>query len=371
MKLRSTRRGRHAGTTILAVCAIGALVTACGDDDDSAGGASTATPADATAAPSDATTAPAPTTGDDEATATDGSDVDAGGFPVSIENMFGTTVIESKPERVVSIGYTEGDYVLALGITPVAIRDWYGEQPGGLWPWAAESPAADDSITVLQPDSLNFEQIAELDPDVIIAMVSEIEQADYDRLTQIAPVLAQTDDYVQFGTPWDVLQLTIGTALGEDVAAQAIVDDVEAQLAEAAADHPDWAGQTANFVVPATDGSWYTYTDQDNRGRLLTELGFVIPQQILDFAGDLFYAQGSSEQLELVDADLLTYNTFVAADRDVVDQLPLWANLPAVTDGRSLFVDGQLAGAMSFSTTLSIPYAVEGLVPQIETTLGG
>ena len=59
-----------------------------------------------------------------------------------------------------------------------------------------------------------------------------------------------------------------------------------------------------------------------------------------------------------------------AADRDVVDQLPLWANLPAVTDGRSLFVDGQLAGAMSFSTTLSIPYAVEGLVPLIETTLG-
>ena len=51
MKLRSHRRGRRAGTTILAVCAIGALVAACGDDDDSAGGASTATPADATAAP--------------------------------------------------------------------------------------------------------------------------------------------------------------------------------------------------------------------------------------------------------------------------------------------------------------------------------
>ena len=46
--------------------------------------------------------------------------------------MFDTTVIESKPERVVSIGYTEGDYVLALGVTPVAVRDWYGDQPGVL-----------------------------------------------------------------------------------------------------------------------------------------------------------------------------------------------------------------------------------------------
>ena len=41
-----------------------------------------------------------------------------------------------------------------------------------------------------------------------------------------------------------------------------------------------------------------------------------------------------------------------------------------MADGRSLFIDEQLAGAMSFSTTLSIPYAVEGLVPLIETTLG-
>jgi ABC-type Fe3+-hydroxamate transport system substrate-binding protein len=364
MKIRSHRRGPRAAATLAAVCAFALLAAACGDD-DSASGDTTAS----TAATADATE---PTTGGPAGTAADSADTAAtdGAFPVSIENMFGTTVIESKPERVVSIGYTEGDYVLALGVTPVAIRDWYGDQPGGLWPWAAEAPAADDSIRALQSDALNVEQIAELDPDVIVAMVSEIEQADYDKLTQIAPVLAQTDGYVQFGTPWDVLQLTIGKALGLETEAQAIVDDVSAQIADAAAAHPDWAGKTANFVVPATDGTWYAYTDQDNRGRLLTELGFVIPQPILDLAGDLFYAQGSGEQLAMVDADLLTYNTFVADDRAIVDALPLWSTIPAVTDGRSLFIDGELAGAMSFATTLSLPYAVEGLVPQIESTLG-
>jgi len=333
------RRYRRAGSVLVTVCAMIA-VAACGSDDDAGAPA-----ADSTA---------------------DTDSVD-GGFPVSIDNMFGTTVIESKPERVVSIGYTEGDYVLALGVTPVAIRDWYGEQPGGLWPWAAESPAADDSIVVLQPDSLNFEKIAELDPDVIVAMVSEIEQADYDRLTEIAPVVAQTGAYVQFGTPWDEVQLTIGKALGLEEQAQAIVDDVGAQIADAAAAHPDWAGQTANFVVPAADGTWYAYTDQDSRGRLLTELGFTIPQPILDLAGDLFYAQGSGENLALVDADLVAY---VTEERDEVDALPLWQSIPAVADGRSLFVDEGLAGAMSFATTLSLPYAIDGLVPQIETTLG-
>jgi hypothetical protein len=50
--------------------------------------------------------------------------------------------------------------------------------------------------------------------------------------------------------------------------------------------------------------------------------------------------------------------------------LPLWQSIAAVADGRSLFVDQGLAGAMSFATTLSLPYAIDGLVPQIETTLG-
>ena len=333
----SSRSICRVGAVVAALVGLTAL-TACGSD---------AVPSDATAAPAD--TAAANTA-----------------FPVSIENMFGTTVIDAKPERVVSIGYTEGDFILALGVTPVAIRDWYGDQPGGLWPWAAESPAADDTITVLQPDALNFEQIASLEPDVIVAMVSEIEQADYDRLTEIAPVVAQTDDYVKFGMPWDQVQLTIGKALGLETEAQRLVDGVAAQIADAAAAHPDWTGQTANFVVPAADGSWYAYTDQDNRGRLLTELGFSIPQPILDLAGDLFYAQGSGENLATVDADLLTY---VTEERDAVDALPLWQNIPAVAEGRALFVDQGLAGAMSFSTTLSLPYAIEALVPQIEGAL--
>ena len=177
MSIRTLGRSRRVRPIVVAVCAALAIA-ACGSDD----GAGT----------SAATVATDPVVGTNGAT-TDGGEVAEGSFPVSIDNMFGTTVIESKPERVVSIGYTEGDYVLALGVTPVAIRDWYGDQPGGLWPWAAASPAADDSTVVLQPESLNFEKIAELEPDVIVAMVSEIEQADYDRLTEIAPVLAQTD----------------------------------------------------------------------------------------------------------------------------------------------------------------------------------
>ncbi len=348
MKISSHRRARRATAAVAALCAVGLLAAACGSDDDSATTATTAKAGESTAT----------------------TEAAAGAFPVTIENMFGTTEIKAKPERVVSIGYTEGDYVLALGVTPVAIRDWYGEKPGGLWPWAAEAPAADGSIEVLQPDSLNFEEIAALKPDLIVAMVSEIEQADYDKLDAIAPVVAQTDDYVQYGTPWDEVQLTMGKAMGLESEAQAVVHDVKGQIADAVKAHPKWTGQTANFVIPAADGSWYAYTDQDSRGRLLTELGFEIPKPILNMAGDLFYAQGSGEQLALVDADLILYNTFLATDHAAVDALPLWTTVPGVAAGHALFVDEDTTGAMSFSTTLSIPYALEGIVPQIAKTLG-
>jgi hypothetical protein len=36
-----------------------------------------------------------------------------------------------------------------------------------------------------------------------------------------------------------------------------------------------------------------------------------------------------------------------------------------------VFLDEELAGAMSFSTTLSIPFALEDLVPAIEAVIPG
>ena len=114
----------------------------------------------------------------------------------------------------------------------MAIRDWYGDQPNALWPWAADTPAATaGAIEVIPAAEINFEQVAALDPDVIFAIGSGIEQEDFDPLSAIAPTVAQSADYNVFGTPWDVAQLTIGQALGLEPEAQALVDEMNAQFA--------------------------------------------------------------------------------------------------------------------------------------------
>ena len=202
-------------------------------------------------------------------------------FPVTFDTMFGETVIESKPERVVSVGYTEGDLILALGVTPVAIRDWYGDQPNGLWPWAAATPAAQaGDIEVIPSAEINFEQVAALNPDVIFAIGSGIDQEQFDTLSAIAPVVAQSDEYNDFGTPWDVAQVMIGKALGLEAEAQALVDDVNAPVRGGRRRPPGLAGPERHRVATiSADGTIGAFTDGDNRGHLLTQLGFVIPRR--------------------------------------------------------------------------------------------
>ena len=50
---------------------------------------------------------------------------------------------------------------------------------------------------------------------------------------------------------------------------------------------------------------------------------------------------------------------------------PLRAGLQAKAEGREVFVAGELAGAMSFSSPLSLPYTVEHLVPDLVAAVDG
>ena len=49
---------------------------------------------------------------------------------------FGQTTIKQPPKRVVSAGYTEQDDLLAVGVVPIAVTNWFGDQPFAVWPWA-------------------------------------------------------------------------------------------------------------------------------------------------------------------------------------------------------------------------------------------
>ncbi len=93
-------------------------------------------------------------------------------------------------------------------------------------------------------DGIQFEQIASLQPDLIIGMYSNVAQEDYDKLSKIAPTLPAPKDSNDYAVAWDVITTTVGKALGQSEAAQKLVDDVNAQFEEAKTANPGFTGKT-------------------------------------------------------------------------------------------------------------------------------
>lgn len=289
-----------------------------------------------------------------------------GAFPVSIEHKFGTTEIAEEPQRVVTVGYNEHDFALALGVTPVGVREWFGERPSATFAWARDE-LGEAEPSVLPAGELNFERIAALRPDLILGVYSGMTEADYERLSRIAPTVAQTDEHVDYGVPWQEQTMTIGRALGRERRAGRIVARIEARFARVREEHPEFSAATALFAYREENGSFGAYASDDPRGRFLRSLGFQAPDDIDELAGEQFFAELSGEQARLLDRDVLVMIDLadIAASRAELMRDPLYRRLEVVREGRDVYPDVEAAAALSFSSPLSLPRAIDALVPQL------
>ncbi|HWM19377.1 MAG TPA: ABC transporter substrate-binding protein, partial [Ilumatobacteraceae bacterium] len=283
---------RHPARPLVALAVATMLAVACGDDDAADTAATDDTAVETTAV---------------DATAPDSVDDGDAAFPVTIEHKYGSTTIEAEPTRVVSIGFNDQDALLALGVIPVGIRDWYGEQPFGVWPWAQDE-LGDAEPVLLSPNGaeLNIEAVAALDPDLIVGIYSGMTQSEYDLLSVIAPTIAQTDEFIDYGTPWQEQTRIVGRAIGKAALAEDLVTAIEDRYASVQTEHPEFVGATT-AVAFSFEGSPGAYTSSDVRSRLLADLGFVIPPEFDEIAGDAFFASFSAEELELLDLDTVVW----------------------------------------------------------------
>lgn len=326
-----------------------------------ASGGGTAAPA--ASAPATET---APTEAESTAAASEAGATAEDAFPVSIEHTYGSTEIPERPERVVTVGFNDQDFVLALGVVPVAEREFLGADASGR-PWAQEAldGARPEQIDAVEID---FELIAALEPDLILGLYSAMTAEEYGTLSQIAPTVAQPGEYIDFGVPWPEQMERTGDALGEPERAAEIVADVEAQVEEARAAHPEFEGASLVFAA-AAETEPYVYGSGDLRAQFFTSLGFVTPDRIDELAGDAFFAQIGEEQLTLFDEDVLV----VYGDEAQLTSNPVFAGLDVATEGRTLYLDqtSDLAIALGFSSPLSIPFALDAFTPRLAAAVDG
>jgi iron complex transport system substrate-binding protein len=298
-------------------------------------------------------------------------------FPVTIKHVFGETTIKEQPKRVVTVSWVNDDVAIALGVVPVGVpKNEWGNNDKGSTPWkdaALEKLGAgfgSDKAPVQfsEADGINFTEIAKLNPDVILGAYSGLTEEDYKKLNEIAPVVAQPE--LAYGTPWQEATTLIGKALGKTAEAEKLVTDTEATIKAEAAKYPQITGKSFIYgnLEPAKGDGVNVYLAADNRPRFLTEIGMK-PAAIVEEkskGSKEFFTAWSAEKANELESDVFVTWVPDAKTKDQIVKDPLLSQIPAVKKGALVAdSDNTLTLAISASSPLSLPWALDKFLPQL------
>jgi iron complex transport system substrate-binding protein len=293
-------------------------------------------------------------------------------YPITLRHAFGTTIIDKKPERVATVAWANHEVPLALGIVPVGMaRANFGDDDNdGILPWvAARLDALGGSRPVLfdEGDGIDFEAVAATRPDVILAAYSGISQADYDTLSQIAPVVAYPQ--APWSTDWRETIRLDSAGLGLAAEGEALIRDIEADISKTLAGHPALAGKSAMFIthLSASDLSVINfYTTNDTRVKFFGDLGLASPRSVLQASQPGRYSGSvSAEEIDSFDdVDIVvTYGDAALLER--LKQNPLTRHMPAVAKGAVVMLGNDPVGTAANPTPLSIRWVLTDYVARL------
>jgi iron complex transport system substrate-binding protein len=293
--------------------------------------------------------------------------------PVTIEHALGTTTIESQPERVATVNWANHEVPLALGVVPVGMAAAnFGDDDGdGLLPWVTERLEELDAETPVlfdETDGIDFEAVADTNPDVILAGYSGLTQEDYDTLSEIAPVVAYPE--APWATPWREMIEINAAGMGMADEGEQLVADLEREMEDTVAAYPQLEGTSTMFLthVDTSDLSQVSfYTPYDTRSAFFEDLGLTTPTSVQEVSTDpeQFSGTVSAEQVDVFDdVDIIvTYG-----DQALVDALnadPLLSQIPAVQNGALVLLPDTPLGTAANPTPLAISWVLGDYVEML------
>lgn len=250
-----------------------------------------------------------------------------------ITHIMGTTSIEGKPQRIVTLYQGATDTLLQFGITPVGVVESWAQQP--MYDYLKED--LKDAAYVGLETQPNLEEISALNPDLIIA--TQVRHEDiYAQLSQIAPTIVNT-------TLYDFQETTtlIGQAIGEEEKAASLIADWKARVA----DFNSKISKTEGWPLSA---SVLNFREDHARiylrgfaGSILNELGFKDPKDLQsDLQSDIIKLT-DKESIPNMNGDvsfvLLEDNEAVKNTYKEWSSHPLFQKLDAVKNNKIYTID--------------------------------
>lgn len=298
-----------------------------------------------------------------------GTDGGSGGKAV-IKHVFGETTVPAPPARVVSAGLTEQDDLLAVGVVPIAVTNWFGDQPSGVWPWAQPKLGAAKPALLNLDSGIQVDKIARLKPDLIVAVNAGLDADTYQKLSAIAPTIAQSGGDAFF-EPWTDQARSVARAVFKSDEMAKLIDTVETGFTSAGQANPAFKDRTAVLLSGAFVGDSITATVEGWRTEFLTAMGLRTPDNLKSLAGSDGHAVIPRSDLAagLQGADVLIWATESDAAQAALLADPTIATLRNTSLDRNVFAGKDLAAAIAFASPLSYPVVAQQLPPMLARAL--
>jgi iron complex transport system substrate-binding protein len=296
---------------------------------------------------------------------------EAAGYPLTMTHAMGETTLESPPQRVVALDPSYVDAALLLDAELVGYAE-YRQDPEDpfadyLGDVSEETAEAVDVGTIAEP---NLEQIAQLDPDLIVSAKVR-QEALYPQLAKIAPTIFSEST----GPTWKENVVLLGEALGKKEQAEQEVAGYESRakaVGEAIlAEDPD---ATYSLLRFAGEDTARLYSSDSFIGEIMADMGIPRPEGAPDTTESIFVPL-SQEQILDADAGLVMVSTWAPdgaegdASREQEQRFtsnPLWDRIEGEVlpvDDETFVASVSIQGAHEVITQLAEQYGVDPQLP--------
>lgn len=239
--------------------------------------------------------------------------------------MGNEVTIPAQPKRVIA-SYLE-DYLVALGITPVAqwsVRD--GED-------IQEYLQDDLSDVPTIPSDLPYEAVLEFEPDLILMdSATMVEGNKYDQYNKIAPTyVVGTEE----NNDWREELHTIGSVFGMEDEAEQVLADYEEKATDAKEQIQSAIGDEPVAALWLFGDTFYIVSENLSSGDLLyNDLGLTAPAVVSEISETTTanWSEISLEKLAELEAEHIFLVNSDQGNADMLDD-EIWQNIPAVQNG--------------------------------------